>query len=344
MKKKKIAISGSLGLVGSEAVDFFKEKGWDVIGIDANIRSFLFGTPLQIGAQNFTETHDIDIRDRLSVEQLFINHHFDAIIHTAAQPSHDWAKREPLTDFDINARGTLILLEAARLFCPEAVFVHVSTDKVYGENMTTRLVENPTRYTPSGKNAVTGEFNLYQDGFTEALGLDFAGKRSLFGCSKTAADIYVQEYGNYFGMKTACFRPGCITGKRHQGAEEHGFLAYLTKCIKEKKTYKIFGFRGKQVRDIVHSYDLVNAFWHFIENPKVAAVYNFGGGPERSVSVLEAGEMIAKELNVSWSFEFDKQREGDRQWDVHDISKFRGDYPAWEYKYSLQDIIKELCS
>lgn len=344
MKKKKIAISGSLGLVGSEAVDFFKEKGWDVIGIDANIRSFLFGTPLQIGAQNFTETHDIDIRDRLSVEQLFINHHFDAIIHTAAQPSHDWAKREPLTDFDINARGTLILLEAARLFCPEAVFVHVSTDKVYGENMTTRLVENPTRYTPSGKNAVTGEFNLYQDGFTEALGLDFAGKRSLFGCSKTAADIYVQEYGNYFGMKTACFRPGCITGKRHQGAEEHGFLAYLTKCIKEKKTYKIFGFRGKQVRDIVHSYDLVNAFWHFIENPKVAAVYNFGGGPERSVSVLEAGEMIAKELNVSWSFEFDKQREGDRQWDVHDISKFRNDYPEWSYKYDLQDIIKELCS
>lgn len=344
MKKKKIAISGSLGLVGSEAVDFFKEKGWDVVGIDANIRSFLFGTPLQIGAQNFTETHDIDIRDRLSVEQLFINHHFDAIIHTAAQPSHDWAKREPLTDFDINARGTLILLEAARLFCPEAVFVHVSTDKVYGENMTTRLVENPTRYTPSGKNAVTGEFNLYQDGFTEALGLDFAGKRSLFGCSKTAADIYVQEYGNYFGMKTACFRPGCITGKRHQGAEEHGFLAYLTKCIKEKKTYKIFGFRGKQVRDIVHSYDLVNAFWHFIENPKVAAVYNFGGGPERSVSVLEAGEMIAKELNVSWSFEFDKQREGDRQWDVHDISKFRNDYPEWSYKYDLQDIIKELCS
>lgn len=349
MKKKKIAISGSLGLVGSEAVDFFKEKGWDVIGIDANIRSFLFGTPLQIGAQNFTETHDIDIRDRLSVEQLFINHHFDAIIHTAAQPSHDWAKREPLTDFDINARGTLILLEAARLFCPEATFLYVSTDKVYGERGELPMEELDTRLQPRMishlRSLGNSEKAIFEAvGWDEKRGLDFAGKRSLFGCSKTAADIYVQEYGNYFGMKTACFRPGCITGKRHQGAEEHGFLAYLTKCIKEKKTYKIFGFRGKQVRDIVHSYDLVNAFWHFIENPKVAAVYNFGGGPERSVSVLEAGEMIAKELNVSWSFEFDKQREGDRQWDVHDISKFRGDYPAWEYKYSLQDIIKELCS
>lgn len=332
--KKKILITGSLGLVGSEAVDFFKEKGWDVVGIDANIRSFLFGTPLQIGATNFTETYDVDIRDRVGIEDFFINHNFSAIIHTAAQPSHDWAKKEPLTDFDINARGTLILLEAARMYCPEAVFVHVSTDKVYGENMIPpSLEEFDTRFG-------------YTDtkGFNENLGLDFAGKRSLFGCSKTAADIYVQEYGNYFGMKTVCFRPGCITGKRHQGAEEHGFLSYLAKCIKEGKTYKIFGYKGKQVRDIIHSYDLVNAFYHFIENPKIAAVYNMGGGPERSVSVLEAGDMISKQLGLPWEYEMDKQRQGDRQWDVHDVSKFRNDYPGWEYKYSLQDIIKELCS
>lgn len=326
-----VLVTGSSGLVGSEAVKFFKEKGWDVFGIDNNMRAHLFGTPSQI-----TE-HDIDIRDAFAIETVFKNHTFDAIIHAAAQPSHDWAKREPLTDFDINARGTLILLEATRKYCPDAVFVHVSTDKVYGENMSCDWVAGDTR--------ITNSYPDLHKGFKEDLGLDFAGQRSLFGCSKTAADIYVQEYGNYFGMKTACFRCGCITGKNHQGAEYHGFFAYLVKCIKEGIPYKVFGYKGKQVRDQIHAYDLVNAFWHFIQKPRVAEVYNMGGGPERSTSIVEAigliEEWVSKKAIVEF---FDEPRRGDRCWDIHDVSKFRSHYPEWKYKYSLDDIIKDVCS
>lgn len=344
---KKILITGSLGLVGSQAVSFFTEKGWDVTGIDNNMRSVMFGTPRM--RDKYT-TLDIDIRDEESVNNVVSKiGPFDAIIHAAAQPSHDWAKREPLTDFDINARATLILLEATRKYCPEAVFVHVSSDKVYGENMSVEacnkwptkqyltLTEKDTRY------EVLQRTQSPFLGFTEDLGLDFGGRRSLFGCSKVAADVYVQEYGNYFGMKAVCFRPGCITGKNHQGAEYHGFLAYLAQCIKDGKTYKIFGYKGKQVRDQIHVHDLVTAFEHFIENPKVSAVYNMGGGPERSVSVLEAGELISKRLGVPFTYELHDERKGDRIWDVHDVSKFRADYPKWDYRYALSDIIKELC-
>lgn len=328
-----ILITGSTGLVGSEAVNFFEEKGWEVIGIDNNARSYFFGTPKKTGAL------DIDIRSEGNIQGLFQKHKFDAIIHAAAQPSHDWAKREPLTDFDINARGTLILLEATRKYIPDAVFVYVSTDKIYGENMVAQpLEEEKIRFNPV-------DATLSSRGFDESLELDFAGQRSLFGCSKTAADIYVQEYGNYFGMKTACFRPGCITGKQHEGAEYHGFLAYLAKCIKEGIPYKVFGYKGKQVRDQIHAYDLVNAFWHFIQNPKVAALYNMGGGPERSVSILEAIGYIEEWTSKKAIIEFiDEPRKGDRIWDVHDISKFRQDYPEWNYKYSLDDIIKDVCS
>lgn len=335
----KVCITGSSGLVGSEAVRFFEEKGWEVFGIDNNMRSHLFGTPNQM------TKHDIDIRDAFAIETVFKNHKFDAIIHAAAQPSHDWAKNDPLMDFDINARGTLILLEATRKYCPEAVFVHVSTDKVYGERM--------TRY---NNNFDTGEMkrDAFEEmqtryhhswSFGEDLGLDFANQRSLFGCSKTAADIYVQEYGNYFGIKTACFRCGCITGKNHQGAEYHGFLAYLAKCIKESIPYKVFGYKGKQVRDQIHAYDLVNAFYHFIQTPKVAAVYNMGGGPERSLSILEAIDYIEEWVSKKAIVEFvEEPRKGDRIWDVHDVSKFKKDYPDWDYKYSLNDIIKDVCS
>jgi CDP-paratose 2-epimerase len=182
-----------------------------------------------------------------------------------------------------------------------------------------------------------------QKPFDENLGLDFAGQRSLFGCSKTAADIYAQEYANYFGLKVGIFRPGCITGGKHKGAEEHGFLAYLAKCIKEGKPYKVFGYKGKQVRDQIHSYDLVNAFYYFIENPKPGEVYNIGGGPERSVSVLEAIKLMEKETGKICDYSIEEGRRGDRQWDVHDVSKFRKDYPAWDYEYSLEDIIKDLC-
>ena len=252
--KKKLLCTGSAGLVGSEAVDFFKEKGWEVLGIDNNMRSKFF----ELGESE--DDSKIDIRDEEIINGLFRQNKFDAIIHTAAQPSHDYSKDHALEDFDINARGTLILLEATRKYCPDAVFIFCSTDKVYGGNMKREVYEAEDRF-EAGKN------------FNETLSID-QSIHSPFGCSKAAADLYVQEYGYYFGMKTVCFRLGCITGRRHKGAELHGFLSYLVKCIKEGIPYKIFGFKGKQVRDQIHSYDLVNAFWHFIQNPKIAAVYN----------------------------------------------------------------------
>lgn len=321
----KLLVTGSSGLTGSEAVRFFREKGWEVIGIDSNMRSYFFGTPKKETENN------IDVRNKVDIDELFEKHRFDAIIHTAAQPSHDWSSKEPLTDFDINARGTLILLEATRQYCPQAVFVHVSTDKVYGENMKRDVLEEKeTRWhspTP----------------FDESVPLDYA-MHSLFGCSKAVADLYVQEYGYQFGIKTVCFRCGCITGKAHEGAEQHGFMSYLAKCIKEGHLYKIFGYKGKQVRDQIHAYDLVNAFYHFIQNPKVSAVYNIGGGEDRSVSILEAMELISKETGNKAVYEYiPEERRGDRQWDVHDSSKFQKDYPEWKYKYDLADIIKDLC-
>lgn len=322
----KILITGANGLVGSEAMDFFKEKGWEVVGIDNNMREKLFNIK-----QETTDAYCIDIRNEQDINNLFILHKFDAIIHTAAQPSHDWAKKEPLTDFDINARGTLILLEATRKYRPNAIFVHISTDKVYGENMIRPVQELATRY-------------HHFDTYDEEIGLDFAGQRSLFGCSKTAADIYVQEYGNYFGIRTVCFRCGCITGSRHKGAEEHGFLAYLAKCIKEGITYNIFGYKGKQVRDLIHSYDLVTACYEFIKHPGIANVYNMGGGEERSVSVLEAIDLIEKETGKKAITNYvEQERKGDRFWDVHNVDKFQKDYPNWVYNYSLSDIIKNIC-
>lgn len=305
----KILITGSLGLVGSEAVSFFKEKGWEVFGIDNNMRSYFFGVEKQ------TPEYEMDIRDKKSIDYLFSIHKFDAIIHAAGQPSHDWARKDPLTDFDVNARGTLILLEATRKFCPKAIFVYVSTDKVYGENMNGEKLSD------------------------ETLGLDFAGKRSLFGCSKAAADMYVQEYRNYFGMTTVCFRPGCITGKNHKGAEEHGFLSFVAKSVREGKEYTIF---NNAVRDQIHVYDLINAFWHYIENPK-GDVYNIGGGSKRAISVRAAIGACEKVLDKTISVKKGNKRKGDRDYDVHDVSKFRTDYPEWDYKYSLPDIIKDVC-
>lgn len=332
---KRILITGSLGLVGSACLELFTHEGWEVVGMDNNGRSKLFGTPTKPGlnkGKNWIQI-DCDIRNQGAVEAWFREYKFDAIIHAAAQPSHDYATEHVLEDFDINARGTVILLEATRKYCPDATFVYVSTDKVYGQNMSTSLLEGETRY----------EANLFFKGFDESLDLDFARDRSFFGCSKVAADLYVQQYGVRFHMKTACFRPGCITGKNHEGAEMHGFLAYLAKCIKEGKRYKIFG-NGKTVRDQIHANDLAKAFWHFIENPHVASVYNIGGGPERSISILEAGELISKKLDELWLREFHEERKGDRRWDVHDVSEFCKDYPEWDYKYSLEDIINDVIS
>lgn len=324
---KKILITGSTGLVGSEAVKLFTEKGWEVTGIDNNMRRAFFDT------ESKTPQISLDIRNEGAINELFRKHNFDAVIHAAAQPSHDYSKDHPMLDFYVNVVGTLNLLEATRRHCPHAVFVFVSTDKIYGEGMTRELEEQDTRYhsdSPFDETTLTKPM------------------WSPFGAGKLAADAYVQEYGHQYGMKTACFRPGCITGKNHQGAEMHGFLAYLVKCIKTGKPYKIFGFKGKQVRDQIHAHDLVNAFYHFIENPKVAAVYNIGGGPDRSVSVLEAIGLIGVELGYKLGdkidYSFHEARKGDRQWDVHDVSKFRKDYPDWDYEYSLSDITKDVCS
>lgn len=311
----KVLVTGSAGLLGSSCRKLFEEKGWEVIGIDNNARSKNLGTPRK------EVWFDFDITDEVEINKLFQVHDFSAVIHCAGQASHDFSNDNVLLDFDINARGTVILLEATRKYCPDAVFVHVSTDKVYGENM-------------QGSGTP----------FTEMLGLDFAGHRSPFGCSKTAGDIYAQEYAHTFGLKTGIFRPGCITGKNHEGAELHGFLAYLAKCIKEGIPYKIFGFEGKQVRDQIHADDLANAFWHFVQNPKAGAVYNIGGGPSRAVSLFAAAELIMRETEKSFIYEFHEARKGDRAWDVHDVSKFRTDYPDWYYTYSLQDIIYDVCA
>jgi CDP-paratose 2-epimerase len=324
--KKKILITGSTGLLGSEAVKLFEELGdWEVYGIDNNMRAYFFGTPDKVA------TTMLDIRDRIAVLRYFNEvGEFDAIIHSAAQPSHEYSKQNPLEDFDINTVGTLNLLEATRLLSPEAVFVNISSDKVYGENMKRRgLKETYTRW-------------HHDKPYDEKLKLDQA-MRSPFGCGKLAADLYVQEYGRMYGMKTVCFRPGCITGGAHEGAEQHGFLAYLAKCVKEGKKYTIFGYKGKQVRDQIHGRDLALACLEFIEKPKVAAVYNIGGGPDRSISVLEAIDVFEDGFKTEADVVLRaKPRKGDRQWDVHDVSKFRKDYPNWDYQYSLNDILVEL--
>lgn len=320
----KILITGSTGLVGSEAVKFFREKGWEVVGIDANMRHEFLGT------QSKDAEHTLDIREREAVFDFFDNHVFDAVIHTAAQPSHDYSKKHVYDDFSTNALGTLNILGACRKSSPNAIFVHCSTDKIYGAGMTRQgLMEGETRYD-----------QLFP--FTETTPI--VSPLSPFGVSKLYSDFIVQEYAKQEWLTTGVFRMGCITGRAHEGAEMHGFLAYLTKCIKEGRTYKIFGFKGKQVRDQIHAYDLVNAFYHFIQNPKSGEVYNMGGGEERSVSVLEAGEMLSKVTGKEFKYELHEPRFGDRQWDVHDVTKFRSDYPSWDYKYSLQDIIDDLCT
>lgn len=325
MKVGSILITGSSGLVGSTARKFFIEKGWQVTGVDNNMRHKLFNTP----SKSSFRDNDIDIRDEKAVDSIF-THEYDVVLHTAAQPSHDWSWTDPLTDFDINARATLILLEATRKYSPEATFIYVSSDKIYGSSMSRDLGELPTRW--------NSHFP-----FSEILALDSTIKTP-FGVSKLAGDLYVQEYGFRYGMKTACFRPGCITGKAHEGAEQHGFLAYLTKCITTGKSFKIYGFKGKQVRDQIHAEDIVSAFWHFSQNPGVARTYNMGGGPERSVSILEAIVLIEEATGKKAITEYvSEPRYGDRIWDVHDVAKFRRDYPDWDYKYSLQDIIKDIC-
>lgn len=342
-----VIITGSAGLIGSESVHFFINKGFNVIGIDNDMRAVFFGESAstdwnrQILQDKYGDRYhhcNIDIRDRAAVEKLFQEYSSDIalIIHTAAQPSHDWAARDPHTDFTVNANGTLVLLEATRNYCPEAVFIFTSTNKVYGDTPNNLpLVELETRWEIEPNH-------IYAAGIDESMSIDNS-KHSLFGASKVAADVLVQEYGRYFDMKTASFRGGCLTGPNHSGAKLHGFLAYLMKCTISGEHYTIYGYKGKQVRDNIHSYDLVNAFYHFYLNPKNGEVYNIGGSRHSNCSMLEAiaicEELASKKLNYTYT---DSNRSGDHIWYISNVNKFKSHYPKWEYKYNIQDILQEI--
>ena len=344
---KTIVVTGSSGLIGGEAVDFFMSKNFRVIGIDNDMRRYFFGDDgstewnkkrLQ-GKYEQYEHYDIDIRDRDGVEKVFnkYNNEIDLIVHTAAQPSHDWAAKEPFTDFTINADGTLVLLEMTRKHCPDAVFIFTSTNKVYGDTPNRLpLIENETRW------ELDPVHQYSSDGIDESMSIDFS-KHSLFGVSKVSADLLVQEYGRYFGIKSACFRGGCLTGPNHSGAMLHGFLSYLIKCAIKGDTYTVFGYKGKQVRDNIHSYDLVNAFYHFYQNPRIGEVYNIGGSRWSNCSILEAFEQCEKIAGKKVKWEYNEQnRAGDHIWWISDISKFKKHYPDWEYEYTLEDIFSQI--
>ncbi|MBF0123322.1 MAG: NAD-dependent epimerase/dehydratase family protein, partial [Candidatus Omnitrophica bacterium] len=283
--------------------------------------------------------HDVDIRDFKAVAQVFSTYgkDIDLVIHSAAQPSHDWAAREPFTDFGVNATGTLNLLEATRSHCPEAVFIFTSTNKVYGDAPNRLpLIEGETRW------EIDKTHPYFQHGIDETMSIDQC-THSLFGASKVAADILVQEYGRYFGMKTGSFRGGCLTGPRHSGAELHGFLAYLMKCAVTGREYKIFGYKGKQVRDNIHSYDLVNSFYHFYQAPRCGEVYNMGGSRFSNCSILEAitlcEEISGKKIKTAY---VDTNRVGDHMWWISDVSKFQSHYPAWTLTKNMRDILREI--
>ncbi len=337
-------ITGSAGLIGSQAVSFFTQKGFRVFGVDNDMRRYYFGkdSSTSWNIKRLKETFstyrhfNIDIRDEKRMKEVFLRHRFDLIVHAAAQPSHDWAVREPLTDFNVNAGATLALLENFRKHCPEAVFVFTSTNKVYGDRPN-RLPfkELKTRY------ELAKSHPLYK-GIDESMSID-QSLHSLFGASKIAADIFVQEYGRYFGLKTVSLRAGCLTGSLHSATELHGFLAYLGKCISTGRKYKIYGYKGKQVRDNMHSYDFVNAIYHFYLKPKIGEVYNIGGGRLANISVLEAIKKFEEKLKKKCKYEYThKNRIGDHIWYISDISKFKKDYPGWDLRYGIDEIVDEI--
>lgn len=341
-----VIVTGSSGLVGSAAARFFSEKGMTVVGVDNDMRAYFFGpgaSTLNQGARlerdypNFLNSH-VDVRNRDELREIFAKHRKRvlAVLHCAAQPSHDWAAREPITDFAINATGTLNLLELTREYCPDASFVFMSTNKVYGDRPNNiELVEESTRWSPA-------QGSPWENGFSEELSID-GSTHSLFGVSKASADLLVQEYGRYFGMRTVCFRGGCLTGPSHAGAELHGFLSYLVKCTVHGIPYKVFGYKGKQVRDNIHTEDLVNAFWHFIRNPTQGAVFNIGGGLSANVSMLEAIKLI-QELagrELQWTLD-ETHRKGDHIWYVSDLVKLQRHYPSWSVTKGIHEIVKEM--
>jgi CDP-paratose 2-epimerase len=340
-------ITGAAGLIGSESVTFFSGKFDLVIGIDNNLRQYFFGTEASTewNKNRLTEQfgnykhQNIDIRNYGKLEKLFKKYGSDIklIIHTAAQPSHDWAAKEPLTDFTVNANGTLNMLELTRLYAEKAVFIFTSTNKVYGDNPNfLPLVEQELRWEIDTKHA------YFKHGIDENMSIDHT-KHSLFGASKVAADVLVQEYGRYFGMNTGVFRGGCLTGPNHSGAQLHGFLSYLMKCTMTGNPYTIFGYKGKQVRDNIHSFDLVNMFWHFYQNPRAGEVYNAGGGRFANCSMLEAISICEKIVDRKLSFTYsDNNRIGDHIWYVSDVSKFQNHYPQWHWTYDIETTLTEM--
>lgn len=346
MASKHILITGSGGLIGSEAVRFFAQKGFHVHGVDNDMRSYFFGNDASTKwnskqliekVRNYSH-HNVDIRNENKMKDLFTTYKFSLIIHTAAQPSHDWAAKEPLTDFTINALGTHLLLEQFRLYSPEAVFIFTSTNKVYGDRPNELpLIEKAKRYELPTKHK-------FYDGIDESMSID-QSKHSIFGASKVAADIMVQEYGRYFGLKTGVFRGGCLTGPHHSGAKLHGFLAYLVKCIYNHEVYTILGYKGKQVRDNIHSFDLVNAFYHFYQNPKSGEVYNMGGSRQSNISMLEAIEKIesitGKKAKITYK---ETNRIGDHIWYISNVNKFKNHFPKWNYTYNIDAILQEMCT
>lgn len=340
-------ITGSAGLIGAESVRFFAGHGFKIIGIDNNLRKFFFGQEAstewqrrQLEEQITSYRHyDIDIRDTDQIFAIFQEYSSDIklVIHTAAQPSHDWAARDPFTDFTVNANGTLTMLEATRKYCPEAVFVFTSTNKVYGDTPNyLPLIELEKRW------EVDESHPFAEHGIDETMTID-RSKHSLFGASKAAADLLVQEYGKYFDLKTGVFRGGCLTGPGHSGTQLHGFLAYLVKCAIVGTPYTIFGYKGKQVRDNIHSLDLVNMFWNFYQSPRAGEVYNAGGSRFSNCSMIEAIEMCervtGKNMNITYN---QNNRVGDHIWYISDVRKFKSHYPRWDYKYTIKDIINQL--
>jgi CDP-paratose 2-epimerase len=340
-------ITGSAGLIGSESVTFFSDKFDLIIGIDNNYREVLFGQQAStlwnrdvlINTVSNYKHYNIDIRDNVSLENLFKEYGADIklIVHTAAQPSHDWAAKDPFVDFSINANGTLNLLENTRNYCANAVFIFTSTNKVYGDRPNfLPLIELEERWELNENHA------YFKNGIDEEMSIDNT-KHSLFGASKVAADVLAQEYGKYFNMNVGVFRGGCLTGPRHSGTQLHGFLSYLMKCAITGDHYTIFGYNGKQVRDNIHSNDLVNMFWHFYQNPKQGEVYNAGGGRFSNCSMKEAIQLCQtiteKKMNYSYS---EQNRIGDHIWYISDMSKFKSDFPEWTWKYNVENILVEI--
>ena len=340
-------ITGSSGLIGGEAVKFFSDKFDLIIGIDNDYRAYFFGqnASTKWNEKRLTEeisnykVYNTDIRDFEGLKVIFSQYLSDIklVVHTAAQPSHDWAAKEPLTDFGINATGTLNMLELTQQFCPEAVFIFTSTNKVYGDTPNyLPLVELEKRW------EIDENHSYFKDGIDENMSID-QSKHSLFGASKVAADVLVQEYGKYFGMKTGVFRGGCLTGPNHSGTQLHGFLSYLMKCTITGNHYSIFGYKGKQVRDNIHSYDLVNMFWHYYQNPRSGEVYNAGGSRHANCSMLEAIEICEKISGNKLDFSYkEDNRIGDHIWYVSNVNKFKLHFPNWDYKYDLEQTLVEM--